>query len=101
MRAERLKHLARENPDASARDELSSLELEALLVLKKRQAKRGEKLSRSPSIATAVRWIAELGGYTGKSSGGPPGVLTISRGLEQLQIAEAVIAALAKRQRKR
>jgi hypothetical protein len=101
MRAERLKHLARENPDASASDELSSLELEALLVLKKRQAKRGEKLTRSPSLATAVRWIAELGGYTGKSSGGPPGVLTISRGLEQLQIAEAVVAALAKRQRKR
>lgn len=101
MRAERLKHLARENPDNAARDELSAVELEALVLLKKRQAKRGEKLSKSPTIETAVRWIAELGGYTGKSSGGPPGVLTISRGLEQLRIAETVVAALAKRQKKR
>lgn len=101
MRAERLKYLARENPDNAARDELSAVELEALVLLKKRQAKRGEKLSKSPTIETAVRWIAELGGYTGKSSGGPPGVLTISRGLEQLRIAETVVAALAKRQKKR
>ena len=101
MRAERLKHLARENPDSSARNELSGAELEALVLLKKRQAKRGEKLSRSPTIETAVRWIAELGGYTGKSSGGPPGIQTITRGLEQLSIAEVVVAALAKRQKKR
>ncbi len=39
-----------------------------------------------PSIAQAVRWIADLGGYTGKSSGGPPGSTTIGRGLERLMI---------------
>lgn len=100
-RSERLKHLARETPDLAARKELSATELEALRLLKQRQAKRGEQLPRSPTIEMAVRWIAELGGYTGKSSGGPPGILTISRGLEHLQIAEAVVAALAKRQKKR
>ena len=38
--------------------------------------------SSTPSIAEIVLWIAEFGGYTGKSSGGPPGGITIRRGLD-------------------
>jgi hypothetical protein len=37
------------------------------------------------TIGAAVEWIARLGGYTGKSSGGPPGAITIGRGLERLK----------------
>ena len=41
-------------------------------------------------------WLAELGGYTGKSSGGPPGTITISRGLAKLRAgADAIAAFLA------
>ena len=43
-----------------------------------------------PTIAQATLWLAELGGYTGKSSGGPPG---ISRGLAKLRSAADAIAA--------
>ncbi|HRI65294.1 MAG TPA: hypothetical protein PK156_13690 [Polyangium sp.] len=44
-----------------------------------------------PTIATVVLWIAEIGGYTGKSSGGPPGSTTIARGLERLQLAAELL----------
>ena len=43
--------------------------------------------------AQAALWLAELGGYTGKWSGGPPGSTTIGRGLERvLHGVEAVLA---------
>lgn len=87
IRIERLKHLARTQPDAPATIELSLLELEALRAAKSKIKSRVEVVPDSvPTIAQAVRWIADLGGYTGKSSGGPPGSTTIGRGLERLMI---------------
>jgi hypothetical protein len=38
-----------------------------------------------------VTMIAQLGGYIGKSSGGPPGLKTFSRGMEKVQIAAMVL----------
>jgi hypothetical protein len=38
------------------------------------------------NLEQAVLYVAEFGGYTGKSSGGPPGSTTIARGLERLQL---------------
>ena len=35
-----------------------------------------------PTVAEVARWIADLGGYTGKSSGGPFGAKVLSRGLD-------------------
>jgi hypothetical protein len=65
--------------------ELNSYEIDALLLLKRRHARPGQRISaRPPTLGQAVRWIAELGGYTGTSSGGPPGSVTIRRGLEYL-----------------
>ena len=102
IRAERLKHLSRESPRTPATTEFSSVELDALIILKRRYGKRTENISDNvPDLATATRWIAELGGYTGKSSGGPPGSVTISRGLEQLHVAAEVLAAIASRKKKR
>jgi hypothetical protein len=46
-----------------------------------------------PTIAQATLWLAELGGYTGKSSGGPPGTITISRSLAKVGAAADAIAA--------
>jgi hypothetical protein len=48
-----------------------------------------------PTIAQATLWIAQLGGYTGKSSGGPPGSITIKRGLDRLRPAALLLDALA------
>lgn len=91
-RIERLKHLSRTQPSLPASVELTELEIEVLLMLKKSQKKRTEQiLDKMPTIEEAVRWVADLGGYTGKSSGGPPGSVVIRRGLETLRIsAEAV-----------
>ena len=88
LRVERLKHLARTNPDAPATIELRPVEIEALKVAKRhRFKKRTETVPDDmPTIATAVLWIAQWGGYQGKSSGGPPGSTTIGRGLERLLV---------------
>lgn len=93
MRIERLKHLARTQPDAPANVELSEEEVDALLILKRPE---DYKAQLRPSISTAVTLIAELGGYTGKtSSGGPPGSTTIGRGLKELEVAVRTLRAVS------
>jgi len=94
-RTERLKMLARSSPDEPASVELSPYEVRALLLLKRRQKKRTEVVpDATPSIGQAVRWIADLGGYTGKSSGGPPGSVTIGRGFARVLNAAELLMAL-------
>jgi hypothetical protein len=94
-RIERLKHLARTSPDSPASDELTPIEIEVLVALKRRYKKRAEDVPDGvPSMSRAVRWLAELGGYTGKSSGGPPGSITIRRGLESVRMAAEGILAI-------
>lgn len=78
------KHLARTQPDLPATEELATHEVEALVLLKRKRKKNEQLPDGIPTISQAVQWIAELGGYTGKSSGGSPGSVTISRGLERL-----------------
>jgi hypothetical protein len=94
-RVERLKHLARVEPHAPATVELSDLEIEALKRLKHQQKKKTETVGPGiPTIGVAVRWLADLGGYTGKSSGGPPGSTTIGRGLEDVAVAARLLKSL-------
>jgi hypothetical protein len=94
-RVERLKHLAREKPDAPASEELSLAEVRALILLRRKHKRRNEEVPDTmPSIATATTWIARLGGYTGERSGGPPGSITIGRGLERLRAAAELIEVL-------
>lgn len=97
-RVERLKLLARSTPQLPADAEFSEIELHALVLLKRRSKKKTETIPDTiPSIQQATLWLAELGGYTGKSSGGPPGATTISRGLFKLRAAaDAIAAFLAK-----
>jgi len=95
VRVERLKHLSREQPDSPASEALSAAEIRALILLKRKYKKRTEEIPDSmPTLADATLWLAQLGGYTGKSSGGPPGSITIGRGLEQLRSAAAIIELL-------
>jgi hypothetical protein len=76
-RAMRLTYLAREQPDLAASEELSRVELKALIAL--RQPK-GVSLRDVPTLSQAVRWLADLGGYTGPWNG-PPGPTVVGRGL--------------------
>jgi hypothetical protein len=82
-RASRLTYLAREKPTAPATDELSREEIDAIVALRQPQ---GVKLGAQPTLEQAVRWIADLGGYTGKSSGGPPGPTVVARGFAKVEI---------------
>jgi hypothetical protein len=94
-RIERLKRLARTQPSAPATIEFTPIEIRALVLLKSENKKRNEQLPPMPTIAQAVRWVAELGGYTGKSSGGPPGANTIRRGLDYLKPAAKMLSLVA------
>jgi hypothetical protein len=86
IRIERLKFLARTQPDVAASSELTPHEIRALVLWKRRTKKRTEAVPKdSPAMGDAVLWIAQLGGYTGKSSGGPPGAIVIGRGLDRLK----------------
>lgn len=88
MRILRLTYFARTTPNESARVELSKAELQAVLLLRK--PKRDGR-SR-PTIAEAVLWLAQIGGYTGKSSGGPPGAIVIARGLRRIEPVATLLA---------
>jgi hypothetical protein len=85
LRIERLKYLARVMPDTPASEELTQSEINAIIGLKR---PKGYKLGDMPTIGLAVGWLADLGGYTGRSSGGPPGSIVIGRGL--MWIAPAI-----------
>jgi hypothetical protein len=92
-RAETLRHEARTSPDAPATTILSADEIDALILLKTKIKSRVETVSAEGlTVAKAVRWIADLGGYVGNNNSGKPGPATIARGLEQLIPAAFVIA---------
>ena len=83
MRILRMTYLARTKPEMLADCEFSQPEIDATIVLKRRKTKY--KRGQVPTIGEIVRWIAELGGYTGKSSGGRPGALVLTRGLHRIE----------------
>jgi hypothetical protein len=87
-RIERLKFLSRNQPDQPATVELSEDEIQMLVALARNIKKRAEPVPViSLTIGQATEWIARLGGFNGKSSGGPAGSITIRRGLEKLSFA--------------
>ena len=94
-RALRLTHLAREQPDLPASNEFTQDEIDAVILLRDRRKRvTGRKLGDVPTMGELVRWVADLGGYTGKSSGGPPGATVIGRGLERIATAAQVVALM-------
>jgi hypothetical protein len=92
VRATRLTYLAREKPDLPASEEFSSAELTAAVLLSDNPSLDTESLT----LASTVDLIARLGGYTGKSSGGPPGPTTLARGLRRVADTAKVLKNLAK-----
>ena len=82
-RIERLKHLHRTAPTSDAATEFSRWEIAAAVLMKRKHSKKGELPPPvQPSIGQIILWLSEFGGYTGRSSGGPPGSITIRRGLD-------------------
>jgi hypothetical protein len=96
VRIERIKHLSREKPDRPATDEFSPVEIKAAALLYfGKSAKTKIAPAASPTISEVTLWIAYLGGYTGRtSSGGPPGSIVLTRGMESVRAAAQALEAL-------
>lgn len=78
-RIEHIKHRSRTEPKAPALSEFSRDEIDAAIILSETNKwQPGDE----PELGAFVELVARLGGYTGKSSGGPPGSVTIGRGLD-------------------
>jgi hypothetical protein len=92
VRIERLKYLSRKTPDEPATIEFSALEIEALKIERRTRNKGRVRLPETPTIAEATEWIAEMGGWMGHRSSGPPGSITIARGLDRLSIYAQAVA---------
>ena len=89
-RISRLTYLAREKPDQPAVLDFSQDEIDAAILLRRPP---GWKPGQSPTLGQMVRWVADAGGYTGKSSGGPPGATVFGRGLERVKAAAEALAS--------
>lgn len=94
-RIERLKYLSRHEPNAPAAIEFLAEEIEALKFERIDRGTKRSKLPEMPTIREATRWAAEIGGWMGDRSG-PPGSITIARGLQRLAFLVEGIA-LARR----
>jgi hypothetical protein len=98
VRLERIKLLSRAEPERNALDEFSRDEIDAAIALRK---PKGIGFGARPTLGEMTRWVADIGGYTGKSSGGPPGIRVLSRGFERVETAALAIASLRKDPRSR
>jgi hypothetical protein len=96
-RIERIKQLSREQPERPATDEFSPVEIRAVALLRfGKAAKTRVPDGTVPTIEQVTLWIAQIGGYTGRaSSGGPPGSITLARGLKDVRAAAQALEAAA------
>ncbi len=90
-RLERIKLLSRTEPDRAALDEFSRDEIDAAITLRR---PKGVVLGATPTLGEMTRWVADIGGYTGKSSGGPPGIRVLTRGFDRVEPAALAISRL-------
>lgn len=86
VRLERLKRLAREHGQLPASVDLSIHEIKALKMLKF----GNNPPKKQPTIAQAVAWIAELGGFASNSRK-LPGATVLGRGLRYLKPAARLL----------
>ena len=93
MRIVRMTYRSRHHPDCPATDEFSRPEVEAIVRLAR---PKGHQPRTMPTMGDVVLWLANLGGYTGKSSGGPPGAIVLARGLRRIEPLVDVLIAEGK-----
>lgn len=95
-RVERLKYLARTQPDAPASVEFTRPEIDTAIALRRKHTTKNKPPYRpgdTPTIAELTFWIADMGGYAGSRSHPKPGTVPLARGLERLANAvEALVA---------
>jgi hypothetical protein len=90
MRIVRMTYRSRHQHHYPASVEFSTQEVEAIVRLARpKEHRRGTM----PTIGDAILWLAYLGGYTGKSSGGPPGAIVLARGLRRIEPLVDVLIA--------
>ena len=98
-RIERLKYSSRHNPDEPATQVLTRIEIEVLLHDQRERALKGTRFRgkrvESVTIADATQWIALMGGWIGEANG-PPGSITLARGLERLGLLAQGVALARK-----
>lgn len=95
VRIERIKLLSRKEPERPATDEYKPLEIRAITLLRFGKSSKQRLADSAPlTLAQATLWVAQLGGYTGKSSGGPPGSIVLARGLKEVAAAVRTLQAL-------
>lgn len=88
-RLERLKFLARAEPARPALDEYTRDEIDAAILLRR---PKGVRRGATPTLGEMTRWVADLGGYVGKSSGGPPGTVVLRRGwMKIMPVVQALV----------
>lgn len=81
VRLLRMTYLSRTTPTLPATTEFTADEIAATCLASRRKW-NGICI---PTIAEMTDWIARLGGYTGKSSGGPPGFIVLARGWARVE----------------
>lgn len=97
VRIQRLTMLARQKPELPATAELEQGMIDAAMVATEQSR---WKPGQVPPLGEVVHWIAQIGGYTGKSSGGPPGAVVLTRGLKRLELLAAYATQLQRRHSK-
>jgi hypothetical protein len=93
-RAERLRHRYRNEPEVAAADEFTADEIEAVVFLSNENRRAPLISADDLRLAETIRLIADLGGYVGNRGSGPPGAVTISRGLERVLFAAGIMTRL-------
>jgi len=83
-RIERLKLISRTQPDLDACEEFTREELDAAIILTEtRKHKVGDPLTMHQAVAL----VGIVGGHMGRKGDGPPGTITLRRGLELISPA--------------
>jgi hypothetical protein len=94
-RALRLTYLARKQPDVLAQTEFTKRELQAIVLLREPKGVTVAQVS-TLTLSQVIRWVADLGGYTGPWNG-PPGPTVVARGLRDVLPAAKVLRRAAKK----
>jgi hypothetical protein len=93
LRLLELTHRARIEPGLPCTQVLSEEEWRALVTAI--HAKPPSKKARPPTLKQAFLWIGKLGGHVGRKSDGMPGVRTMWRGWQDLQLLTVMYKACA------